>query len=377
MKVRFHRPLLLAMLVATQLAGCVTTQTQPDGSTRVRVSIADALGIKPASSPAAPPAPASAPAPPPSTAESSVPSIRNTKLAGLFTQHPYDGTAASYFPRVAITVTDWSRNNCWNARAKIWWSPTRSEPVSMFSVCWRSSLGFALNNAAKLHMFVEQTSALEQTGNVRTEGPKPPLLAVPYDTAPGRPPGDQAFSGFVEQLVVDTGWGAGAPTNMWIVAYRKESADAVPPGAHVPPESNKQGKAGAVQAQRSKSAGGLLHRAALRRAFECRGFADDFQTAIEGNHIPNDGKPLRLNEPLLVYGLKVSVIEYFGLGGEAILRSYFESNTDKEVVNAASTVAGKKWQRASDGGMANGPLVVHPKANGAVLQCSVDTEGGE
>lgn len=377
MKVRFHRPLLLAMSITTQLAGCVTTQTQPDGSTRLRVSIADALGMKPASSPAAQPAAAPTPTAPPSMAEPSAPPIQSTKLVGLFTQHPYDGTAASYFPRVAVTVTDWSRSDCWNARARIWWSSVRSEPVPRFSVCWRSSLGFALNNAAKLHMFVEQTPPVDQTGNVRTEGPKPPLLAVPYDTAPGRPPGDQAFSGFVEQLVVDTGWGAGAPTNMWIVAYRKESAEAVAPEVHVPPESNKQGKVGTAQAPRSKAAGGLLHRATLQRAFECRGFADDFQTAIEGNHIPRDGKPLRLNEPLLVYGMKVNIVEYFGLGGEAILRSYFESNTDKEVVNAASAIAGKKWQRTADGGMANGPLVVHPKANGAVLQCSVDTEGGE
>lgn len=79
------------------------------------------------------------------------PGIRATGLAGVFSKHPYDGTPRTYFPRVAGTVTDWSRNACWIGTATIWWSKSKSEPVPAFSVCWGQSVGYAVNNAANLH----------------------------------------------------------------------------------------------------------------------------------------------------------------------------------------------------------------------------------
>jgi hypothetical protein len=38
-------------------------------------------------------------------------------------------------------------------------------------------VGYAVNNAANLHLFMQQT-AVEHSGNVRTVGPKPPMLAI-------------------------------------------------------------------------------------------------------------------------------------------------------------------------------------------------------
>jgi len=150
-------------------------------------------------------------------------SIKTTQLAGLFAKYPWDGTPKSYFPRVAITIVDWSRSDCWVAVATIWMNKSKSESVPPFSVCWNKSLGFAINNAANLHLFMEQ-SALEHSGNLRTLGPKPPMLAVPMQTPLNEEAKQSAYTGFIEQLVVNTGWQPGAPTNIWITNFNADGA---------------------------------------------------------------------------------------------------------------------------------------------------------
>lgn len=59
-----------------------------------------------------------------------------------------------------------------------------SQWLFFFSVCWGKSVGYAVNNAANLHLFMQQM-AVEHSGNVRTMGPKPPMLK------PSRPAADQ------------------------------------------------------------------------------------------------------------------------------------------------------------------------------------------
>ena len=77
------------------LSGCVTTQAQPDGSTKVRLS----LGAQVQSAQTATP----------DNFErqkgAALPSVRTTRLAGIFSKHPYDDTTKTHFPRVAVTVT--------------------------------------------------------------------------------------------------------------------------------------------------------------------------------------------------------------------------------------------------------------------------------
>lgn len=212
----------LALMVAS-LAGCVTTQKQADGSTKVNISLADALGLPKATQPAAQGGAVASSAAPSQANTASQPNVRSlasTKLAGLFTKYPYDGTNSAPFPRVAVTVTDWSRSDCWVAKATIWWNAKKSEPVAPFSVCWNQSLGFAVNNAAGLHMFMGQT-AMVTSGNVRGEGPKPPMLAVPNNQQLSERQMQQDFTGFISQLIVTTGWEAGGDTNMWLVGYKK------------------------------------------------------------------------------------------------------------------------------------------------------------
>lgn len=152
-------------------------------------------------------------------------SIRMTQLAGLFAKYPWDGTPRTYFPRVAITVVDWSGKDCWIAVATVWMSKSKSESVPPFSVCWSKSLGSAINNAASLHLFIEQ-SALENSGNVRTMGPKPPMMAVPMQTPLSQEAKQSAYTGFIEQLVVSTGWQPGAPTNFWIANFSVDGVKA-------------------------------------------------------------------------------------------------------------------------------------------------------
>ncbi|WP_175649970.1 hypothetical protein [Pseudomonas sp. Marseille-P9899] len=212
----------LAVLVGS-LSGCITTQAQPDGSTKVNLSLADALGL-PKTQTASQPTTVATNSAPSQVKPAGLPNVRaleTTKLAGLFTKYPYDGTTSAPFPRVAVTVTDWSRSDCWVAKATIWWSAKKSEPVAPFSVCWGQSLGFAVNNAAGLHMFIGQ-SAMNTSGNVRTDGPKPPMMAVPSNQQLGESKMQQDFPGFISQLVVSTGWEAGGDTNMWLVGYKKQ-----------------------------------------------------------------------------------------------------------------------------------------------------------
>lgn len=83
-------------------------------------------------------------------------------------------------------------------------------------------MGFAINNAANLHLFMLQM-ADEHSGNVRTIGHKPPMLAIP-DRQPIGERQQLAFQGFIQQLVLDTGWQPGAPTNLSLVGYDAKAA---------------------------------------------------------------------------------------------------------------------------------------------------------
>jgi len=219
---RQFQAVALSVLVAS-LSGCITTQAQPDGSTKVNLSLADALGL-PKAQPVSQTTAVAANSTPSRAVPAALPNVRavdSTKLAGLFTKYPYDGTTSAPFPRVAVTVTDWSRSDCWVAKATIWWNAKKSEPVAPFSVCWGQSLGFAVNNAAGLHMFIGQ-SAMNTSGNVRGDGPKPPMMAVPTNQQLGERQMQQDFPGFISQLIVSTGWQAGGDTNMWLVGYKKQ-----------------------------------------------------------------------------------------------------------------------------------------------------------
>lgn len=219
--------MLGGLAVVMALTGCVTTQPQADGSTKVHLSLG---GVSKASQGNTAPFPATEARPavvanqarPDLSATASAPGIRATALADVFSKHPYDGTPKTFFPRVAVTVTDWSRNDCWSGTATIWWSKSKSEAVPAFSVCWGQSVGYAVNNAANLHLFMQQT-AVEHSGNVRTVGPKPPMLSIP-DRQPISERQQLAFQGFVQQLLLDTGWQPGAPTNLWLVGYDANAA---------------------------------------------------------------------------------------------------------------------------------------------------------
>ena len=109
-------------------------------------------------------------------------------------------------------------------------------------------MGYAVNNAANLHLFMQQM-AVEHSGNVRTVGPKPPMLAIP--TGSRSASGSSSPSGFIQQLVLDTGWQPGAPTNLWLVGY---DANAVIKPTVPPASSN--GASQPVDAKTRRSSNG-------------------------------------------------------------------------------------------------------------------------
>ncbi len=199
------------------LAGCTVTQN-PDGSQRVNISIPSLTQPAPATSSAQQnglvPATPRAVAP---QSRVSGNSISNTKLANIYRQHPWDGSDKPYFPRIAITVKQFNSGSCWVSDAVIWWSQSKSEKVSDFSVCPNNSLGAAINGAAGVHIFMGQSQPFNHTGNVRSTGPKPPQYAISMSE-----PTPEGFVEFTQQLLADTGWQAGpSEVTMWIVGFNK------------------------------------------------------------------------------------------------------------------------------------------------------------
>ena len=351
----------------TTLSACVTTQPQADGSTKVRLSLG---GVTPTESQQVTPANSKPTASNVQTAPAGgnlaiTPSIRTTALAGVFAKHPYDGTSKTYFPRVAVTVTDWSRNDCWIGTATIWWSKTKSEAVPAFSVCWGQSVGYAVNNAANLHLFMQQM-AVEHSGNVRTVGPKPPMLAIP-DRQPISERQQLAFQGFIQQLVLDTGWQPGAPTNLWLVGY---DANATTKPIIPPVASNE-----ASQPVDAKT------KAQLEQALSCTAIGPRFELAEamlkQSGWNPDQGvTPVTLAEPVKVYGVGVRKVAVSRDGGEQTYRSYLPGLTVQQLAKSASLKLGKDgktYGRLTKIGVLSAAMV----GGESTLTCTVNTEGSE
>lgn len=366
-----HKAAMTVMAVIA-LTGCVTTQPQPDGSTKVHLSLGAPSKASPDSAqPALTPAPEVRPAAainqakPERMSPVSALGIRTTALEGVFSKHPYDGTPKTYFPRVAVTVTDWSRSDCWIGTATIWWSKSKSEAVPAFSVCWGQSVGYAVNNAANLHLFMQQM-AVEHSGNVRTTGPKPPVLAFP-DRQPISERQQLAFQGFIQQLVLDTGWQPGAPTNLWLVGYDANAA--IRPTT--PPVSSK----GASQPVDTKA------KAQLEQALACTAIGQRFDLAEsmlkQAGWNPDQGiTPVTLAEPVKIHGLSVRKVAVSRDGGEQTYRSYVAGVTVQQLVKSASLKLGKDgktYGRLTRGGVLSAGM----EGGEATLTCTVSTEGSE
>lgn len=353
-------PWVIAGLASVLLAGCITTQERPDGSTTVRFSGAEALGLK-SGTRANGDAPPSAPA---AAAVVSAPLLATTSLAGLFAKHPYDGTSRTYFPRVALTIVDWSRNDCWTARAKIWWSGSKSENVAPFAVCFnKQSFNFALNSAAGMHVFLQQT-ALPNTGNVRTEGPKPPMLAAPDQQPMDAGRSQRTYIPFLQQIIAETGWKGGAPTNFWIVGYNPQGASESSAGA----STSSAGNASSTKQMRD-----------IEHALSCRP-TRTLDASLRAANIPSNGTPVTAPDGLRVFGLPVARVGFSREGGEVAHVAYFAPGVGLEKVAAAAALRADKkgsWSRTVQIEKGVAGLLSASMQNGAtVLQCSIDYEQG-
>lgn len=362
--------MLAGLALVMTVTGCVTTQPQADGSTKVHLSlggVSKATQGNAAQSPATETRPAvvANQARPDQSAPPGAPGIRSTSLAGVFAKHPYDGTPKTYFPRVAVTVTDWSRNDCWIGTATIWWSRAKSEAVPAFSVCWGQSVGYAVNNAANLHLFMQQM-AFEHSGNVRTVGPKPPMLAIP-DRQPISERQQLAFQGFVQQLLIDTGWQPGAPTNLWLVGYDANAA--------IKPAVASASRKEASQPVDAKT------KAQLEQALSCTAIDPRFELAEsmlkQSGWSPDQGvTPVTLAEPVKVYGFSIPKVAVSRDGGEQTYRSYLPGLTVQQLAKSASLRLGKDGK--TYGRLTKvGVLSAGMEGGESTLTCTVNTDGSE
>jgi hypothetical protein len=167
-------------------------------------------------------APASSPASQDPNADLAL--LPTTPLAMIFEKHPYDGTPATYYPKVALTVIDWSRKKCWVLRAKIWHSATKSEAVGPFGVCWgRGNFNWSLHSVEAIKPLKDQ-QANPNSGNVRDDGPRAPIRALPERIGVVDL---NDYNDFLHTLVDATGWLPGAPTNFWLVGFKHEDGFSV------------------------------------------------------------------------------------------------------------------------------------------------------
>ncbi len=346
------------LAVTLALAGCVTTQPQADGSTKVRFSLGAPAKTE------LPPASTSTQNSPVRTTETIATTIRSTELGGIFSKHPYNGTPKTYFPRVAVTVKDWSRSDCWTATATIWWSKSKSEAVPAFSVCWGQSVGYAVNNAANVHLFMQQI-AVEHSGNVRTTGPKPPMLAIP-DRQPIGERQQLAFQGFIQQLVLDTGWQPGAPTNLWLVGYDTKATVSATDSVSI------LSTAKPVNAKA---------KAQLEQALTCTAIGQRFDLAEtllkQVGWRPDLGiTPVTLAEPVKVYGLNARKVAISRDGGEQTYRSYLAGVSIQQLAKSAALRLGKDGK--TYGRLTKvGVLSAGMEGGEATLTCTVSSEDSE
>lgn len=339
-----------AIILALSLSACVSTEQQADGSTRVRLSASDA-GQTPAPQQAAK-APLLMPAAPPA------PLLSTTPLAGLFAKHPSDGTRKTYYPRVALTIVDWSRADCWTAKAKIWRSKSKSENVAPFAVCFNDQPpGVALQNTADMQLFQEQR-AREHSGKVRTEGPKAPKLAVPEQQPTSTDQAQSHLQPFVQQLVAGTGWKAGAPMNFWIVGFKAQPV---------------------AVAGKAPAALNLAALKDLQHALECQPMKN-LTTSLQALGMASDGKLFDAPPGLKAFGLPLAKVGFHPEAGqgESISTAVFASGVSFERMRKAAAlkldktaIGSKPYTRFTKVGMLTS---VQDASAGLKLACSPNVE---
>lgn len=341
---------LVMAVTAVFLAGCVTTELRPDGRTTVRFSPTG--GASSTSTNGSPDPVPSVPVPP------AAPMLATTSLPGFFVKYPFDGTTRTYFPRVALTITDWSRDDCWIARAKIWWSSKKSENVSPFSVCFdKQNIEFDGNTLADLDVFRQQI-AIQTTGNVRTEGPTPPMMAALDQHPMNTTRAQSTFPRFLRQIIAETGWKGGAPTNFWVVGYGSQSAITTPANKLVVPPI------GAAQWRD------------IEKGLSCQMTATlDASLKVAG--IPITGEPVPVPEGLSVFGVPVTKVAFNRESGVVSHTAYFGSGVSLQKVVAAAKLKGGKGNYSRLVAVENGVvglLTANVQNGNTVLQCVVDSE---
>ena len=251
-----------------------------------------------------------------------------------------------------MTIVDWSRNDCWVARAKLWRSSSKSENVAPFSVCFnKQSFDFVLNSAAGMHIFMQQM-ALEHSGNVRTEGPKPPMMAT-LDRQPMNVDRSQTtYVPFLQQIIAETGWKGGAPTNFWIVGYNAQTA--------ATPDANE-----AVDVQARKS---------LEEALSCKP-PKGVEQAMRALKIspPRTSDEFATAPPgLTVFGLPVAGVSMSPDGDDGFYQTWFASEVTLSQLNrVASLKTGKSREFKLPGGKF-ATLNANVQNFAVVLNCTIN-----
>ncbi|UUZ46835.1 hypothetical protein LP420_24035 [Massilia sp. B-10] len=145
-----------------------------------------------------------------------------------------------------------------------------------------------------MHIFFGQSS-LEHSGNLRTDGPKPPMLAVPDQQPISISDGQTYFQPFVQHLIVGTGWKGGASTNFWIVDFKKQTA----PASVVP----------AVKAAAAPAVANPGAMKDLRLALECQPMKN-LTTSLKALRLSGDGELFAAPAGLKAFGLPLAQVAF-------------------------------------------------------------------
>ena len=210
-----------------------------------------------------------------------------------------------------------------------------------------------------------QQIAVEHSGNVRTTGPKPRCSPSRTDSRSGESK-QLAFQGFIEQLLLDTGyWQAGAPIiSGWSAMTRIAAKMAAATRRRW--RRTSPGR----QGQSAAGTGARLH--GHRQRFDLLKL--DAQTG--GLAAEQGVSPIALPEPLKVYGLNTSKIAISHDGGEQTLavsaRREFATGGQGGILEARQ---GRQELRPRDQKL--GVLTLGTENGETTLTRTIDTEGAE
>lgn len=166
------------------------------------------------------------------------------------------------------------------------------------------------------------------------------------------------FPHFLRQIIAETGWKGGAPTNFWIVGYSSQAATRT--------------AADKAVAQAISTA----QRRDIERGLSCQ-MTSTLDASLNAARIPVTGDQAPAPKGLSVFGLPVTKVAFNRESGVVSHTAYFGTGVSLQKVAAAAKLTSANGTYSRSVAVENnvvGSLTANVQNGKAVLQCMIDTE---